>query len=113
VELVPPTGMQSLAHASVSINSLGLLDNLQIAASGLDPGKKYKLVLVGGAQRQDLAAFSAGIGGAAIAQTLGPLKRAVAGSPDEQAMTPEVRSSDSGPGQLILRQAEATKNNAQ
>jgi YVTN family beta-propeller protein len=47
VELVPPTGMQSLAHASVSINSLGLLDNLQIAASGLDPGKKYRLVLVG------------------------------------------------------------------
>jgi len=88
----------------VSINSLGLIDNLQIAASGLDPGKKYKLVLVGGSQPQDLVAFTAGIGGAAIAQTLGPLKRAVTASPDEHAMTLEVRSSDSGPGELILRQ---------
>jgi YVTN family beta-propeller protein len=113
VELVPPRGTDSTAHASVSINSLGLIDNLQIAASGLDPGKKYKLVLVGGSRPQDLVAFTAGIGGAAIAQTLGPLKRAVTASPDQDAITLEVRSSDSGPGGLILRQMEATKNHAQ
>jgi YVTN family beta-propeller protein len=113
LKLVPPTGTDSTAHATVSINSLGLIDNLQIAASGLDPGKTYKLVLVGGLKPQDLVAFTAGIGGAAIAQTLGPLKRAVTSSPGEHRMTLQVRSSDSGPGQLILRQVEATKNVAQ
>lgn len=102
VELVPPTGTNSTAHASVSINSLGLIDNLQIAASGLEPGKNYKLVLVGDSGRQDLVAFSAGIGGAAIAQTLGPLKRAVAGS-ETAAMKMEVRSNDGG-GDLVLQQ---------
>jgi YVTN family beta-propeller protein len=113
LELVPPTRTDSATHASVSINPLGLIDNLQIAATGLKPGKSYKLVLVGGSQPQDLIAFSAGIGGAAVAQTLGPLKRAVAGSPDEGAMRLEVRSSDGGLGELILRQVEATKNNPQ
>jgi len=103
VELVPPGGAASSARASVSINSLGLIDNLQIAASGLEPGRAYKLVLVGGPQPQDLVAFNAGIGGAAIAQTLGPLKRAVAGSSDEPAMTLEVRSAGTG-GDVILQQ---------
>lgn len=113
VELVPPTGTDSTAHASVSINSLGLIDNLQIAASGLKPGKTYQLVLVGGRQQQDLVAFSAGIGGAAIAQTLGPLKRAVAGSTGEEAMELEVRSNQDGHDELILRQVQGTKTNLQ
>jgi YVTN family beta-propeller protein len=113
VELLSPTGTHSTAQASVSINSLGLIDNLQIAATGLDPGKKYKLVLVGGSQPQDLIAFTAGIGGTAIAQTLGPLKRAVTATPDEHAMTLEVRSSDGGRGELILRQAETATNKTQ
>jgi YVTN family beta-propeller protein len=113
VELLPPTGMDSTAHASVSINSLGLIDNLQIAASGLQPGKTYRLLLEGGPQEQDLVAFTAGIGGAAIAQTLGPLKRAVTRTTDEHAMTLEVRLGDGGPGELILRQAETpTKETA-
>ncbi len=96
LELVAPTSANSAAHASVSINSLGPIDNLQIAATGLQPGKKYTLVLVGGAEPQELAVFNAGVGGAAIAQTLGPLKRAVAASPAAPAMKLEVRSSDGG-----------------
>ena len=79
VELVPPPGTASEAHASVAINSLGLIDNLQLAATGLEPGRKYKLVMVGGSSPQDLAVFAAGIGGVAIVQTLGPLKRVIAG----------------------------------
>jgi YVTN family beta-propeller protein len=102
--LVPPAGAGSNAHASVSINSLGLIDNLQIAATGLVPGKTYRLVLAGGAHRENLVAFSAGIGGAAIAQTLGPLKQLVAGS-QAAAMKLEVRSNERG-GELILQQAE-------
>jgi hypothetical protein len=33
IELVPPATAHSVAHASVSINSFGLIDNLQIAAT--------------------------------------------------------------------------------
>jgi len=105
VELVPPDKSISAAHASVSINSLGLIDNLQIAATGLEPGKKYRLVLVGGFEPQDLAAFAAGIGGVAIVQTLGPLKRVVAGSQSIAALKLEVRSNESGSAELVLRQA--------
>ena len=103
VELVPPGTIKSAAHASVSINSLGLIDNLQIAATGLEPGKKYRLVLVGDGETQALVVFTAGIGGAAIAQTLGPLKHVVAGSQTVPAMKLEVRANESG--DLILRQA--------
>lgn len=93
IELTPPEEGASKAHASVSVNSLGLIDNLQIAATGLDAGQMYKLFLVGALSRQELTAFQAGIGGTAIAQTFGPLKRVVAGSQAE-TMTLEVRSAD-------------------
>jgi YVTN family beta-propeller protein len=66
VELVSPSGIMSSAHASVSINSLGLIDNLHLAATGLVPGKKDKLALIGDNQ-EDLVTFSAGIEGVAIA----------------------------------------------
>jgi YVTN family beta-propeller protein len=107
LELTPPPGANSEAHASVSINSLGPIDNLQIAATGLEPGKKYRVLLVGGAEPQELLTFSAGIGGAAIAQALGPLKRAVAPSQTGQAMKLEVRAEASG-GALVLQQLAAT-----
>jgi YVTN family beta-propeller protein len=104
--LTPPGANHSAAHASVSINSLGLIDNLQIAATGLEPGKKYRLVLVGGGEREGLAVLTAGIGGAAIAQTLGPLKKIVTGSMATPAMKLEVRSGEKGEGDLILQQAD-------
>jgi YVTN family beta-propeller protein len=110
IELVPPDGSASPSHASVVINSLGLIDNLQIAATGLDPGKKYRLVLVGGSESQDLVTFAAGIGGVAITQTLGPLKRVVESSQNAMAMKLEVRSNESGPAELVLRQKEPPTN---
>jgi YVTN family beta-propeller protein len=112
LELLPSTTTHSSAHASVSINPLGLIDNLQIAASGLEPGETYQLVLVGGPQAQELLAFTAGIGGAAIAQTLGPLKRTVAGSTGEPAMRLEVISNQGGHEESILRQAQGTTDAA-
>ncbi len=102
IELIP-TVRTSAAHASVSINPLGLIDNLQIAATGLEPGKKYRLVLVGNGESQDLLKLSAGTGGAAIVQTLGPLKRAVAGSASVPAMKLELRSEDTG--DVVLHQS--------
>jgi YVTN family beta-propeller protein len=107
LELVPPSGTNSSAHASVSINSLGPIDNVQIAATGLEPGGTYRLVLVGGSQSQDLVVFRAGIGGTAIQQSFGPLKRAVAPSQPSLVMKLEIRSGESGVGDLVLRQAEA------
>ena len=58
--------------------------------------------LVGGGEPLDLAVFSAGIGGVAIAQTLGPLKHAVAPSQTAPAMKLEVRSNEDD---LVLEQA--------
>jgi len=75
LELAPPRGSISPAHASVAINSLGLIDSLQIAATGLEPGKAYQLILRGDGPEQALLQFNANSGGSAIAQTLGPLKR--------------------------------------
>jgi YVTN family beta-propeller protein len=106
IELTPPHGSKSTARASVSINSLGLIDNLQIGATGLDPGKKYRLVLVGASEPQDLAVFAAGIGGVAIVQTLGPLKRVVAGSATVAALKLEVRSDETGLSGLVLQQSK-------
>jgi YVTN family beta-propeller protein len=103
LELTPPPGATAAAHASVSINSLGPIDHLQIAVTGLEPGKRYCVVLVGRAEPQELVTFSAGIGGTAIAQTLGPLKRVMAPSQVEQAMKLEVRAEERN-GALVLQQ---------
>jgi hypothetical protein len=108
IELVPPADSHSAAHASVAINSLGLIDNLQIAAIGLEHGKKYHLTLVGDTAAQDLVVFTAGIGGVGIAQTLGPLKHVVAPSTKAPAMKLELRSGEGGEGDLILRQSAAS-----
>jgi len=105
LELVPPPGYSSAAHASVSINSLGAIDHLQIAATGLQPGQRYSVVLVGGLEPQELVAFTAGIGGAAIAQTLGPLKHAVTTREGEKLMKLEVKRGDRG-GSLVLQQLD-------
>lgn len=98
LELVSPSG--AMAHASVSINSLGLIDNLQIAATGLVPGRKYKLTMIGGT-REDLVVFAAGIGGVAVVQTLGPLKHVVGPQAGGPSSGLEVRAVDTG--ELVLQ----------
>jgi len=105
IEMVPSG--KSDAHASVAINSLGLIDNLQIAATGLEPKKKYRLMLIGGAEPVGLVGFAAGIGGAAIAQTLGPLKHVVAPGTKEHALNLELRAGENGEGEVVLKQSDA------
>jgi YVTN family beta-propeller protein len=92
LELIPPHNAPSAAHASVSINSLGPIDNLQVAATGLEPGKAYVLVLLGDGPEQTLLQFRAGIGGVAIVQTLGPLKRMNQSNADSPKLTLQIRS---------------------
>ncbi|GII34599.1 hypothetical protein Pmi06nite_80410 [Planotetraspora mira] len=78
--IAPPGGQQ--AHATVSVNAMGALDTLEIAASGLSPGKTYTLWLVTSrtppfGHKQQLATFTTNIAGAQIAQAIGPLREAL------------------------------------
>ena len=90
INLEPATSATKGSRASVSVNPLGLIDSLEIAASGLIPKQKYKLLLVGGVAPQALLTFEAGIGGTAIAQALGPLKKVLGPEPDRTAYKLEV-----------------------
>jgi YVTN family beta-propeller protein len=68
------------AQASVAVNSLGLLDMLQIAAAGLKPKSQYQVYLADSnhapfGQLEPIAVLRTNADGAGIAQALGPLKR--------------------------------------
>lgn len=83
--LAAPRGAQKPAHATVSVNSLGPLDLVQIAASGLTPGQTYTLWLTTSrvapfGKREALASFKANLAGAQIAQAIGPFKRILGNS---------------------------------
>jgi len=72
------------AQASVAVNSLGLLDLVQIAAKGLAPQTQYQVYLAESNQQpfgklEPLAILKTNPDGAGIVQTIGPLK-ALAGS---------------------------------
>ena len=78
--LVPPDANESSAHATVSVNNLGLVDLLQVAVSGLKPGKKYMLWLVESrtapfGRKEGLVTFQANLAGAQVAQTVGLLRQ--------------------------------------
>ena len=83
IEMLPPAGARSNGRVSVAVNSLGVLDLLQIAAAGLQPGQEYELSLVDsvskpGASRIALTKFTANPSGAAVAQAIGPIRTIVA-----------------------------------
>jgi YVTN family beta-propeller protein len=67
------------AQASVAVNSLGLLDLVQIAAAGLAPKAQYQVFLAGSSQApfgklEPLAILKTNPDGAGIIQAIGPLK---------------------------------------
>jgi len=67
------------AQASVAVNSLGLLDLLQIAAKGLSPQAQYQVYLAESnkspfGKREPLAVLKTNHDGAGIVQAIGPLK---------------------------------------
>jgi len=73
----------SLAQASVAVNSLGLMDLVQIAAVGLTPNTQYRVFLSESNRPpfknpQPLAVLRTNADGAGIVQALGPLKALVA-----------------------------------
>jgi len=82
LELSPPQGAGDGASATVAVNSLGLLDLLQVAVAGLRPKTQYTLLLSDSAQPPytnavPLTTFVTWPDGAGVAQAIGPLKRVV------------------------------------
>jgi len=78
--LTAPEGSGSAAQATVSVNALGLVDLLQIAASGLKPQQTYRLWLVTSrtapyGQKEELVSFKTNLAGAQIAQVIGPFRQ--------------------------------------
>jgi YVTN family beta-propeller protein len=72
------------ASATVAVNSLGLLDLLEIAVAGLQPKTQYTLSLSESNQPpfenlEPLATFTTWQDGAGVAQAIGPLKKVVSG----------------------------------
>ena len=77
--LAAPEGSDSPAQATVSVNSLGAADLLQIAVTGLKPGQMYRLWLVTSrtapfGQKEELVIFKTNLAGAQITQAIGPFR---------------------------------------
>lgn len=100
------------AQASVAVNSLGLLDLVQIAAEGLAPKSQYRVQLAETAhppfgKLEPLAVLKTNPDGAGIVQAIGPLKILapgdLAGSVPTQRFLIVTELNDSS--QVVLRQA--------
>src|SRR5215475_4087729 len=112
IEMLPPSGADSTGRATVAVNSLGVIDLLQIAVAGLQPGQEYQLFLVDSltkphATRVGLTKFTANPSGAAVAQAIGPLRTVVgkAGdAPGQQAGQRYLVLTAAGSDQLVLQQ---------
>jgi YVTN family beta-propeller protein len=101
------------AQASVAVNSLGLLDLIQIAAVGLAPASQYQVYL---AEREDapfgrlepLAILKTNPDGGGIVQAVGPLKSLSADTATDAAMVSRrflVVTELSDPSRVVLQQA--------
>ena len=85
IEMLPPAGTNLNGRATVAVNSLGVIDLLEIAVAGLQPGQEYQLSLADSLTKPDanriaLTKFTANPSGAAIAQAIGPLRTVVDGA---------------------------------
>jgi YVTN family beta-propeller protein len=100
------------AHASAAVDSLGLLDLIQVAASGLAPRSQYRLYLAESdhppfGTLEPLAVLMTNPDGAGIVQAVGPLKKLVQG--ESGASTGPVRrfliiTDTKDSSQVVLRQ---------
>ena len=107
------------AQASVAVNSLGLLDLVQIAAKGLAPKESYQVYLAESNQSpfgklEPLAVLKANPDGAGIVQAIGPLKILATHDANPSAsqrfliVTNIKDSSD-----VVMRQTKASSNREQ
>ncbi len=105
------------AQASVAVNSLGLLDLVQVAAAGLAPKTQYQVYLAESNRAPfgrlvPLAIMKTNPDGAGIAQAIGPLKTLAAGDlPTPAAARRFLIVTDlKDPSQVVLRQAGAASS---
>jgi hypothetical protein len=100
----------------VAVNSLGLLDLVQIAAVGLTPKSQYQVYLASSdhapfGKLEPLAILKTNPAGAGIVQAIGPLKivanggGAAAGMPSNRFI---IVTELNDPSQVVLRQAVAS-----
>ncbi len=112
IEMLPPAGASSNGRATVAVNSLGVIDLLQIAVAGLQPGQEYQLFLADSLTKSDanriaLTKFTANPSGAAVAQAIGPLRTVVGtadGAAGQQSEQRYLVVSASGSDQPVLQQ---------
>jgi YVTN family beta-propeller protein len=106
------------AQASVAVNSLGLLDLVQIAAKGLAPKESYQVYLAESnkspfGKLEPLAVLKTNPDGAGIVQAFGPLKalgRNDASAPSQRFLiVTDIKDSS----QLVLRQTDPSGNHDQ
>src|SRR6266404_9187186 len=102
------------AQASVAVNSLGLLDLVQIAARGLAPQTSYQVYLAESnrppfGKLEPLAVLKTNPDGAGIVQAIGPLKVLAGGNEASSASQRFLIVTDfKDSSQVVLRQAEAS-----
>jgi YVTN family beta-propeller protein len=102
------------AQASVAVNSLGLLDLVQIAAQGLAPKAQYQVYLAESAHApfgklEPLAVLRTNPDGAGIVQTIGPLKNLAAGNSSAASTTSQrflIVTDLEDPSRVVLRQSQ-------
>jgi hypothetical protein len=112
IEMVPPSGAESNGRATVAVNSLGVIDLLQIAVAGLQPGQEYELFLVDSLTKPDanrigLAKLKTWPNGAGIAQAIGPLRTVIAageGTAGKQSEQRYLLLTATGSDQPVLQQ---------
>jgi YVTN family beta-propeller protein len=100
------------AQGWVAVNSLGLLDLVQIAAKGLTPKSQYQVYLTESdhapfGKLEPLAMLKTNPDGAGIVQTIGPLKRLAAGDSSASASSRRflIVTEMNDSTQVVLRQA--------
>ena len=104
------------AQASVAVNSLGLVDLLQIAAEGLTPKSQYQVYLAESdhapfGKLEPLAVLKTNPDGAGIVQAIGPLKSLSVGAGAAASMPSHrflIVSELNDLSQVVLRQASAS-----
>src|SRR6266566_1158103 len=100
------------AQASVAVNSLGLLDLVQIAARGLTPQTPYQVYLAESnhepfGQLEPLAILKTNPDGAGIVQAIGPLKILAGSGPTSSTVSQRflIVTDIKDSSQVVLRQA--------
>jgi YVTN family beta-propeller protein len=103
------------AHGSAAVNSLGLLDLLQVTGAGLSPKSQYEVYLAESdhapfGKLKPLAILKTNPDGAGIVQAIGPLKTLSGAAADASAASRRylIVTDPKDPSQVVLRQASAS-----